>query len=99
MKRSLGTTVFAVLVVASVAFAQGDPEAYEQGRRLGEQIGRIVAGPCCLLMIAVVVMAVLMNGGVGFGLALGIVVFPFAFSWFTLREGFGAAARVVAFLW
>lgn len=37
--------------------------------------------------------------GAGLGLALGILVFPYVFAWFTLRRGYGVFTRVAAFTW
>src|SRR5271157_1783695 len=39
------------------------------------------------------------NTKVGFLLGLGILFFPFIFTWFTLRNGYSAVARAVAFAW
>lgn len=36
---------------------------------------------------------------VGFLLGVGIFLFPIIFSWFTLRKGHSATARIVAFAW
>jgi ribosomal protein L40E len=36
---------------------------------------------------------------VSVGLIIGIVLFPFVFSWFTLRKGHSTASRVASFVW
>lgn len=95
----LPAAILGVLLLAAAAFGQDNPAAYDQGRKLGEQVGRTAAGPCCSLMLIAMLVALLMNGGAGFWLSVGIVFFPYIFSWFTLREGIGILARVVAFGW
>jgi hypothetical protein len=39
------------------------------------------------------------NRRVGIGLALGTILMPFIFSWFTLRKGHSISSRIVAFGW
>lgn len=36
---------------------------------------------------------------VGASLAIGILLLPFVFAWFTLRKGYGQVARSVSFVW
>ena len=36
---------------------------------------------------------------VGFWLAIGILIMPYIFAWFTLRKGHSVLSRIVSFLW
>lgn len=36
---------------------------------------------------------------VGFWLAIGILILPYIFAWFTLRQGHSVLSRVVSFAW